>query len=1338
MLPNLPSGRFLSTYVEQTVTETRRGPRIVAAVITTIVVAIGSVFASGPSPSEPAGEEGPAKIQSTPLEEAADLTRRAAKLVAGKFFDQAIAEEKRALALLREALPATDPRIAARLKALTLIHCEVGEFDQAIPPLEAAIKILRANRPADSSELADCLVRRGKLCARNAFKECQDLYSEAAELLRRVNPPRPRQLVDCLCELADVQLNLEDFSGTTRTVDELLPLLADGDPSRHAQWLCRRAQLYLQNKEKSEERSAARALLEKARGLWPNDGIDAPVEHAGGLAMLSWIYRINGDKERSSAVLAEAIEFDERTKTRVKQLVAEAKYDPAYQLYRDRVELAYILYESDKHEVAGRMIELGEWQEFMGFYPNAEKTLDEALKLLRQSDPKGCRQAAAALVLRALVCDDQAEPHNTERYLIEAVQMMSGLPDISSIAEIAPFQVKLGRHLADRVGFAEEAEHQLTEGVETLRRERPIGDPDRFKAILSLSLHWVSVDRIADAESEFAEATTEVQKLPPKHRFRIDYYSALGRLAMQDKNYAVAESSLKQAIEEAEETHPSGHPAIAMAWHTLALMYSQSGAMIQAEDALHRAFESLWALPYGHPKISKIKNDLGTFYTMIGRPRAASVLIKSALNERRKSLRPNHPDIAETLNALGGTYDLLGENDDAENCFREALALLENPQHPLKALIKLNLESLRVERHRGGNEADLLAAIKTTEKLYPAGHPLADHARKTWFSYQYSKGKVPESLKVAEEFLQSNLELLNNNAGWQSERQQLGLLNSLRGDLDNYLSAARGVGVPAADVYGKVLAWKGAVTMRQERQRALRTLADPSNPSRAALARQIQVEIRDTVRQLESMYFSPAQPNKNHVEMLTRRCEELDKELGQLHEGYTSLKEQPATTPMELKTALAGDSTNVALVDFLVYQFLVPATGRNPSRKEDRMCAFVLRPGRDVAWIDLGPAIQLQASVDEWRWWTSGSDLPTTSGAELRRLVWEPIQKYVSDAKILLISPDGALTRVPFAALPGSRPGTFLIHEHMFVAVPTPAALPRLLARCNDRQPVDDGLLLVGDINYGTSNSSGTKASHIPKLKNAAAEIRAVGRQFRTMRPGNPTTELTDTAATRSKYIELAPQYRWQLLTTHGFFAPRMNVSADRTEGDGRMMRSPGEEPTLVLPGLSSGLWFAGANEQKGEAALTAATVSELDLSRVELVVLSACGTGLGEQIDGEGAFGLQRAYLLAGARSVIASWWEVDDRATSELVAQFFNALWQGETDKPMSRLAALHSAQLWMIDNYQLTNEQYAKVSDLRGGALGSGKPIARSASPLGASRRTTLPPYYWAGFVLSGDWR
>ncbi len=134
---------------------------------------------------------------------------------------------------------------------------------------------------------------------------------------------------------------------------------------------------------------------------------------------------------------------------------------------------------------------------------------------------------------------------------------------------------------------------------------------------------------------------------------------------------------------------------------------------------------------------------------------------------------------------------------------------------------------------------------------------------------------------------------------------------------------------------------------------------------------------------------------------------------------------------------------------------------------------------------------------------------------------------------------------------------------------------------------------------------------------------------------------------------------------------------------------------------------------------LTAEAIAGLDLSKLELVVLSACETGLGDVAGGEGVMGLQRAFHIAGARNVIASLWKVDDKATAVLMQLFYKNLWQ----KDLPPIEALRQAQLAIYHHPELIDNPGAN----RGPGL--------SMTGRLPSGGRTAPTKQWAAFVLSG---
>jgi CHAT domain-containing protein len=248
---------------------------------------------------------------------------------------------------------------------------------------------------------------------------------------------------------------------------------------------------------------------------------------------------------------------------------------------------------------------------------------------------------------------------------------------------------------------------------------------------------------------------------------------------------------------------------------------------------------------------------------------------------------------------------------------------------------------------------------------------------------------------------------------------------------------------------------------------------------------------------------------------------------------------------------------------------------------------------------------------------------------------------------------------------------------------------------------------------------------------------------------------LSGPRATKERVRASLAHKRYLHLATHGYFASPEFRSALVPEDTGAPLHSlegmDRSEVRGLYPGLLSGLIFAGANRPPrdpgtglvdvGSAVMTAEEIAGLDLSGCDLAVLSACETGRGSVAGGEGVLGLQRAFHQAGARTVVASLWKVDDPATSALMALFYDRLWR----QNMPPIQALRDAQLTLLRHPEVIGKLAAA-----GGPPDFGKLVQRRDMPdfdklvqrpkpgavAGPDRRPkdSAPVRQWAAFVLS----
>ncbi len=317
------------------------------------------------------------------------------------------------------------------------------------------------------------------------------------------------------------------------------------------------------------------------------------------------------------------------------------------------------------------------------------------------------------------------------------------------------------------------------------------------------------------------------------------------------------------------------------------------------------------------------------------------------------------------------------------------------------------------------------------------------------------------------------------------------------------------------------------------------------------------------------------------------------------------------------------------------------------------------------------------------------------AAAELGRMVLGDAGPALGNKRLLIV-PDGALQSIPFAMLtePGTRDPLLVRHE--VVIAPSASALAALRTQVTGRTPPPKSLAVFADPVFdgsdpragavtmaavrpdtsrvlehlaGEKNSAAT-ALHIPRLPYTAQEADRILR----IAPHSSNLKAIGFDASRAMAIGgRLSEFKYLHFATHGYLdTERPELSA------------------LVLSQIDS-------HNQPEDGFLRVDDIYNAKLS-ADLVVLSACQTGLGKEVRGEGVMGLTRAFLYAGVPEVIVSLWNVNDRATAELMATFYEKLLR-HGKRPS---AALREAQL-----------------ELR-------------------KQKRWESPYYWAAFVQQGDWR
>ncbi|KAA6336095.1 hypothetical protein EZS27_015722 [termite gut metagenome] len=478
-----------------------------------------------------------------------------------------------------------------------------------------------------------------------------------------------------------------------------------------------------------------------------------------------------------------------------------------------------------------------------------------------------------------------------------------------------------------------------------------------------------------------------------------------------------------------------------------------------------------------------------------------------------------------------------------------------------------------------------------------------------------------------------------------------------------------------------------------------------------------QFEQLDAIRQqITALQAKTDKYEKDYIQSLEDRADSLDKALTVASVAY---REQKADLNIEWKDIRNNLSDNEMAIEFIDYQKF------NKEWTDTTMYAalIVRKDFENPIFVPLFEKSQLDLLLADENKDTgkrianlyNGGSPRFYNGQKLYQLVWQPLEKYLSDIKSVYYSPSGVLNQISFAAIPVNT--VLLMDKYNLHLVSSTREIVRMKTKETAFLPVHKAVE-YGGIRYDVENSQDLIAS-TKKYKTEETPY-WVSRSFSNdstrsgwtylqgteeevievediLRKSNvPNIKLMGISANEESFKNLSGQSPELLhIATHGFFL----ADEKSIRETGFMQIVNNQNNTYINPLLRSGLLFAGANRAwKNEdvilgiedGILTAEEIAYLNLSKTNLVVLSACETGLGEVQNSEGVFGLQRAFKLAGVKTLVMALWKVDDVATSEFMIAFYQSLLSGKTKQEAFKIAQ------------QQIREKYKS-------------------------------PYYWAGFVM-----
>jgi CHAT domain-containing protein/Tfp pilus assembly protein PilF len=944
---------------------------------------------------------------------------------------------------------------------------------------------------------------------------------------------------------------------------------------------------------------------------------------------------------------------------------------------------------------------------------------------------------------------------------------------------------KQGKRLYDQARYPEAA--RLWENIIELQQrlypkeQYRDGHPDLALSLNSLGVMLQAQGQCARAGPYHRQAVTIFQRFYPKgHADLATALHNLGAGLKAEGEYAQAEAYYRQALEMgqrlfAKGQFPPGQSALASGLNDLGALLQAQGENARAEAYFRQALEAYEKLypeaqyPAGHPELATCLINLGVVRQAQGEYARAEPVFRQAVAMCRR-LYPQaqyakfRPNLASSLNNLAGLLRQQGQYDQAEAYYREALELdqklypeAQYPQgHPALARVLNNLGSLQAARGEYARaEPYYRQALEMCRRLYPQahyprGHPTLALGLHNLGCFLLTRGEYDRAEPLLRDALAMYQGLAEHLA--VTAAQALNYAASLPLTRDVLLSLTRDR-VPDPALYE--LLWQGRGTVTRALERRHRDLL----ASRDDKARTQGERIQALRRQLSALVLAP-DPGPDPARRLDKLSDELEsaeKELAGLLRlvapaGRTAAKAE------DLGNRLPEGTVFIDLLKYYRFQQDHKTPGEKGERTTPHYVAFLVRRGQPVRRVELGEARSIEAALGRWRrqiaaWRPGSPNRPAEDGPRLSKLLWHPLAEHLpAGTHTVYLCPDAELTGLPWAALPARAPGKILLEEHALAVVPHGQFLLKQLQAEAGAAAGPGPLLALGAVRYdqtpaagpaqpaadrGPAPVPGGNGPHWPYLKGAERELE----QVLALAGKRGIVALRGAEASTDRLLAELPRAGYAHLATHGFFADQSVRSLLRLSAEDYRRGLRGERIGVAgrNPLLLSGLVLAGANPKGENGPETWAAdggmvlgndLLGLRLEGLRLAVLSACETGLGDVAGGEGAFGLQRAFHMAGAQNVVASLWKVDDDATSALMVLFYHKLWQ-EHRPP---LEALRQAQLTLYRH----PEHIKALAGARGIKLGKTVTLPAEAAQDPGPPADRAPVKLWAGFVLSGAGR
>jgi len=987
-----------------------------------------------------------------------------------------------------------------------------------------------------------------------------------------------------------------------------------------------------------------------------------------------------------------------------------ADYKHAETLYKEALEMYRRIYKGDHPTLAASINNMAYFYSSRGDFKLAEPLFKEALKMNRNIYKGDHPSIAGCLNNMAVFYDGRGDYKQAETLYKEALEMRKRLfkedhPDLArSINNMAIFYT--GR------GDFKQAEPLLEKALEMSRNIFPDDHPELANCINNMAYFYKERGDYKKAEPLYKEALKMYRRIyTGDHPSLAGCINNMGIFYYSRGDFKQAEPLYIEALEMTRRIFTEDHPDLAGSINNMAYFYNERGDYKKAEPLYKEALEiTRRYFTSDHPDLARSIISMAIFYNSRADYKKAEPLYNEALEMYRRIFKDDHPDLANGINNLAVFYDDKDNYKYAEPLYIEALEMyrrLFKGDYPMLANCINNVGMFYAVRGDYKQAEFLLnEALEMKRRLFKGDHSDLASSINIMAYFYAAKGDYKQTELLFIELMSVCYKLINNYFPSLSEKEKEQFYSTISKYYCHFNNFA-------ALLYKKSPKLIESMFNNQLLTKGMLLSASGNVRSRIISSNDTTlIELfsrwKDKKEYIAKLYqLSNAQLREKNINLdsLEQVANDIEKELSLKSELFAKEYEKKNIVWQDVQSKLKDGEAAIELIRFnyfdkvwtdTVYYAALIVTKNTKEYPE----LVLLRNGNEL---DLKYNEVYQKVIELQRENRISKEESDSIMSELYNQYWKPIEEKLHGISKVYLSLDGVYNLLNLETLINPATGKYLIDE---IDLQLITGTKDLVFSAHEMTRKDNIADLFGRPNYKLNKESRQKLAmnlkkgekqyfsentlrdlsrlNINDLPGTEIEINNISKVMKdkswdvNVFKGDSALEEAVKAIDNPKVLHIA---------THGYFLSD-NEFERKSEARQLSTKTFGIESSKAYenPLLRSGLLFAGAEREldtnyiptslTDNGILTAYEAMNLNLDNTELVVLSACQTGLGKIKNGEGVYGLQRAFKVAGAKAIIMSLWKVSDEATQELMTSFYTKWLEGKTKRQ-----AFHEAKHEMI---------------------------------------------------------